>query len=149
MSQGVADSMLAAVAEGEARVVQAELLAELLVREVVHQVHRDLGDARRELLDLDAVELVDVNLGAAAVTSVRQLALATRRVESLQSPQDLELEPTELSVRDDQEVAAAAGRVEEAQPETARGRREAVGRSSPQSARSGLELIEEQRLDDA
>jgi hypothetical protein len=44
---------------GEAREPHAELLVELKVGKVIDQVHGHLRDAHRELLDIDAVELVD------------------------------------------------------------------------------------------
>ena len=76
---------------------------------VVHQPHRHLRDLRRELLDLDAVELVYVDehmilhphqhrlLGG-------ELALQHRKLQRAQ-----------FAVGNHQEIAAAAGRVEELQ----------------------------------
>ena len=41
----------------------AELLAQAVVHDVVHHPHGRLGDAGGELIDLDAVELIDIDLG--------------------------------------------------------------------------------------
>lgn len=75
---------------------------------MVHQPHRDLGDARRPLADLDAVKCIDVD--QREKLNVQLLLLA-----AMERLEDLDLELAQLPVRNDKEVAAAAGRVEETQ----------------------------------
>ncbi len=65
-----------------------------------------LGDLGRELADLDAVELVHVHLDE-RLHREQLLARVARGAQHLQ------LQQAQLAVGDDQEVAAAAGRVEE------------------------------------
>jgi len=67
------------------------------------------GDERRELLQLDAVELIDVQAGEVADIE------AERKLFAVLGPEDIEFEGAQLPVGDDEEVAAAAGRVEETQ----------------------------------
>ena len=88
----------------------AEGLRERDVGLMVGQPERDFGDARRELFDLDAVELVDVELGELVDGVERHFVLC-----AVQFEEDFEFEFAEFPVGDDEEVAAAAGRIEEAE----------------------------------
>jgi hypothetical protein len=53
---------VSSVGDREANVVTAELATECAILQVVHQVHRSLDNANRELFDLDAIELADPDL---------------------------------------------------------------------------------------
>ena len=86
----------------------AERLRESDVGLVVGQPQRDLGDAGGEFLDLDAVELVDVELGKPVHVVERHFALAAAKLY-----QDFEFQLAEFAVGEDEEVAAAAGGIEE------------------------------------
>ena len=91
----------------DAREVLSEAVGDLQVAEVVHEPERDLGDFRRKRLELDAEELRDVHLAERG--DVQHQA----RVVAVDLLQDVRLEAAELAVGDEEEVAAAAGRVEE------------------------------------
>ncbi len=63
LAQSVADLNVRAVGDGEAGVVGAKLCRQRQVLQVVDQVDGRLCDPSRELLDLDAEQLPDVDLG--------------------------------------------------------------------------------------
>ena len=88
--------------------VEAEFLGDAHVHLVVDQPQRDLGDLRREFLDLDAVELVDVD--ADQLVDVEELLAA-----GVAGAQHFEFQQAQFAVGDDEEVAAAAGRIAEVQ----------------------------------
>src|SRR5665213_797932 len=75
---------------------------------MVCEPKRDLGDAHGPLLDLDAVELMDIDLGEAADLIERERLLLAVLFE-----QDVEFERAEFAVGNNEEVAAAAGGIEE------------------------------------
>ena len=62
-AEGVADDYVRRGPQRQALIELAERLGERDVGLVVGQPEGDLGDAGREFLDLDAVELVHVDLG--------------------------------------------------------------------------------------
>jgi hypothetical protein len=96
------------VLQRDAHEVAAEFLADLEVHLVVDQPQRDLGDLRREFLDLDAVELIDVD-GDQLVNVEHLLAVDVR------GAQHVEFQQAQLAVGDGEKIAAAAGRVEKGQ----------------------------------
>ena len=77
-AQGVADDDVRRGAQRQALVELAEGLGERDVGLVVGQPEGDLGDAGGEFLDLDAVELVDVDLGELVHVVERHFVLAGR-----------------------------------------------------------------------
>src|SRR4051794_32226784 len=79
------------VGEREADQVDAEGFTECLVLKVVHQVHRRLGDADRELLHLDAGELTEPTVSQ-VVEQGRQL-----HVVGMEPQQHISFETTNLS----------------------------------------------------
>ena len=95
------------VADRDAGVVLAEFERRLAVAEVVHEPERDAGDLRGEGLDFDAGELVDGDAQEQGdVEHLRGVVLAERAEE----PQ---LEAAQLAVGDDEEVATAAGGIQD------------------------------------
>src|ERR1035437_6410094 len=94
--------------EREAREVLAEGFGEENVHLVIHEPHGDFGYARGPLADLDAIEGVDVHLGEALDVKFLLIA-ATDHLE------DFDFQQTQFAVGNDEEIAAAAGRIEEAQ----------------------------------
>ncbi len=92
------------------REVVAEFLRDARVHLVVGEPQRDLRDPRGKLLDLDAVELVDVDAHQLLDVEEPLPALALQRQRRAQN---LQLQLAQLAVGDDEEVAAAAGRIEE------------------------------------
>lgn len=112
---------------------------------MVHHPHGRLGDAGGELVDLDAVELIDIDLGKGSGLQV-QLA---RGIERLQHR---DLEQAQFAIGDDQEVAAAAGRVEQVQAcqlvlGGAQGRL-AAPLEVQDAGQLGAQVVEEERLND-
>ncbi len=75
---------------------------------MVHQPQRRLGDPHRPFVDLDPVHRVDVHRGY-----MLDVEHALAVVEQLL--QNFDFEQTQFAVRDHQEVATAAGRVQEPQ----------------------------------
>lgn len=105
-AQGVAANDRRALAQGEADVVLPECLGEPDVHLVIRQPHRSCGDARRPFPDFDAVESVDVDQRQVWHGDVLLLA-AMERLE------DLDFKKPQFAVRNDEEVAAAAGRIKD------------------------------------
>ena len=104
--QGVAVADMRALHQRDAQDGLAEDLAGLNVHLVVGQPHRDLRHLRREFLDLDAVELVDVDRD-------RLEDVAPALAEFLGGAQHLDFDPPQFAVADDEEIAATAGGIEE------------------------------------
>ncbi len=100
--------------EGDAEVELAEGLGEFEVGLVVAEPEGDLGDAGGEFLDFDAVHLVDVDEGE-AVDVVEAHFELDALAPGVEFGEDVEFEAAEFAVGDDEEVAAAAGGVEEAE----------------------------------
>ena len=75
---------------------------------MVHHPQRGLGDARWKLANLDAIELINIDYG-------KQFGEGRKLAGWVQLTQDLNLELPQLAVRNDEEVAAAARRVEKPQ----------------------------------
>ena len=74
---------------------------------MIDEPQRDLRDLGREVLDLDAVELINIE---------REFLMDIQETGSrpaVYGAQDFEFEQAQLAVGDDEEVAAAAGWVEE------------------------------------
>ena len=92
----------------DARVDPAECEAQAVIHDVIHHPQRGFCDAGRELADLDAVELVHVDDGQTLPKLVEQAT-------GIDFLQYLDFQGAELAVGDDEEVAATAGGVEEAQ----------------------------------
>ena len=127
------------------RVGLAEFQAQPVVHDVVHHPQRGRGDAGRELADLDAVELIDIDHRE----HVRERLKLPRAAARCQLPQHLDFQRAQLAVGDDEEVATAARRIEQAQraelllepPEIG----DAAARLQP--LKLGPQVVEEQRLD--
>ena len=95
-------------AQRNARVVLPERLAQAAVHDVIHHPQRRLSDAGRKLQNFDAVELIDVH------HRERRHILHGLPLRAVNFEQHLDLQLAQLPIGDDQEVAAAAGRIEEA-----------------------------------
>ena len=91
----------------DARIVQAERLIDRVVRNMVRHPHRDFRDHGGKLFVLDAVELIDRDPG-------HQFGIDP--LVAIQRLQAFQFEPPDLAIGDDEEIAAAAGRVEKAHP---------------------------------
>ncbi|OQC59302.1 MAG: hypothetical protein BWX54_00677 [Verrucomicrobia bacterium ADurb.Bin018] len=86
----------------------ADFFGEVAVHEVVHEPHGDFGDAGGPFVNFDAVELVDVHAGE--VGNVHDaLGIA------VEGGEDVVFDGADFAVGNDEEVAAAAGGVEEGQ----------------------------------
>ena len=131
-----------AVLQRDARAVGVERRVELVVRQVVRHPHRHLGDARGELLDLHTVKLIH---GDAAQQHRVDLLIRVQRLEALQ------LQPPDLAIRDYQEVAAPARRIEEGEARQLRlifqQRRFTPRPPRDQPVQLGGQLVQEQRPD--
>src|SRR5690606_11692636 len=106
--QGVIAEDIGGGFEGNAGKVEAKFLRHPQVHLVVHQPQGHLGDLGGEFLDLDAVELVYVEVDKAV--HIEGLLAA-----GVGSAQHFEFQQAQLPVGDHQKVATAAGRVEKAQ----------------------------------
>ena len=113
---------------------------------MVGEPERGLGDEGGELLQFDAVELVDVDAGDVADVEVEGELLAVVGAE------EIEFEGAEFAVGDDEKIAAAAGGIEETQ------RRELLVKLSEgfgfrgggaELGEFGFEVVEEERVEDA
>ena len=80
-----------------------ERQAEPVVHDVIHHPHRRLGDARRKLADLNAVELIDIH-------DREQLRHNLELLTWTQLLQNLDLQGAQLAISNDEEVAAAGSR---------------------------------------
>ena len=148
--QGVAVHDARRGAQRNAHVGLAELQAEARVHDVVHNPQRGLRDARRKLAQFDAEELVHVHdreIGGEIFRGVRV------RGGGAQFADDLDLQRAQLAVGDDEEVAAAARRVQEAQRaefvlETLQRGAAVRVLARPQPLELGAQVVQEQRLDD-
>jgi hypothetical protein len=103
-AEGVADVDVGGLLEGEAVEGLGEGFEDAEVGLVVHEPEGDLCDAGGPLFNLDAVELVDIDLGEAVDLDGGEGLLG-----GVLGFEDVELEQAELAVGDDEEVAAAAG----------------------------------------
>src|ERR1019366_7418907 len=97
---------------------------------------------------LNAVELVNVDLGKLSHVVERHFVLLAVKLE-----QDFELQLAQLAVGDDEEVAAAAGRIEEADfgqlvVKLVQARGAAGGAVGLDALELGAEVVEEQGADD-
>ena len=111
-AEGVGDADGRGGAEGEAAETLSEGLGEFEVALVVGEPEPDLGDAGRPFTDLDAVELIDIDLRQVADIEINlHLVLAIPR----DSGERLVFHPPHLAVGEDEEVAASARGIEEAQ----------------------------------
>src|SRR5690606_13024982 len=106
--QGVIAEDIGGGFEGNTGKVEAKFLRHPQVHLVVHQPQGHLGDLGGEFLDLDAVELVYVEVDKAV--HIEGLLAA-----GVGSAQHFEFQQAQLPVGDHQKVATAAGRVEKAQ----------------------------------
>ena len=130
----------------DARVVLPERLAQAAVHDVIHHPQRRLGDAGRKLQNFDAVELIDVH------HRERRHILHGLPLRAVNFEQHLDLQFAQLPVGDDQEVAAAAGRIEEAHLAQALLEAQQIRPPTPAALRADTlkfraQLIEEERLD--
>jgi len=85
----------------------AERLRQAHVHDVIHHPHRDFCDARGKFLDLDAVELIDIDLGVEI-----NVGDALLRMQFLQHRR---FKLAQFAIGDDKKIAAAAGGIEEGQ----------------------------------
>ena len=130
-----------------------EFEAELVVHEVVRHPEGHFGDPGRKLADLDPVELVHIEPGQRThVESGRDRARLLVPFVFENRPDHFQFQAPQFTVGDHQEVAAAAGRIEERQlAEPLLERPEP--RQAPTAERLDLgellpEVVEEERLDD-
>ena len=105
--QRIAEANVRRLDERNAREIFAGLATRFDVHLMVGQPHRHLCDLGRKLLDLDAVELVHVDLQGA-----RERAF-DRGAELARCLKHLEFQPPQLPVSDDEKISAAASRIEE------------------------------------
>ena len=91
-----------------ARVRLTELQAQPAVHNVIHHPQRGLGDTRRKLANLNAIELINVDHG-------EQFGECRKLAGWVQLTQYLDFKLPQLAVRDNEEVSAAARRVEKRQ----------------------------------
>src|SRR5208283_3650739 len=89
--------------------VLAELFRYLHVHLVIGEPERNLGYLRREFLNFDAVELVNIYLHK--LEDVQMLLAGRSR-----GAKDFEFEQSQFTICDNEEVPTPAGRVEELQP---------------------------------
>ena len=80
-----------------------EEFAGLRVHLVIHEPEGDLGDAHGPFADLDAVELIDIDGGEPGLAAA----------DGEQFAEHLGLQRAQFAVGEDEEIAAAAGGVEE------------------------------------
>ena len=137
--------MCAAALQGDAGEVLPELLGQLHVLKVVDQVDGGLGDPGGELLDLDAVELVDVHVRHLA-DRVDVEVLLSVAAQFAQPNEDVELQCADLAVGDDEEVAATGGGVEEGQRSQSGPQRFKAAHRLFGGFELGAQVVEEQRL---
>ncbi|OQA29814.1 MAG: hypothetical protein BWY57_03196 [Betaproteobacteria bacterium ADurb.Bin341] len=107
--QGVAEHDAGGLAQRQTNEILAERLGKAHVHLVVHEPHRHFGDAGGPLLDLDAGEGVHVHLRQRLDVQLLLHLFPEQRLE------DFDLKQAQLAVGDDEEVAAAARRIEEPQ----------------------------------
>ncbi len=127
----------------------AELKAQPVVHDVVHHPQCRFRDARRELAKLDPVELVHVHHRLPRSIEHR---LPTRGGRLSNLADDLDFERPQFPVGDDEEVAAAARRVEERQAAELRLEPPERREAAPAPARFHafelrVQVVHEQRLD--
>ena len=94
------------------REIGAERVGQHAVHLMTDQPEGDLGDAGRPFVQFDAVELGDIDL--AEGSDIRD-ALHAAAAAGVHPAKDLSLDAAKLAVSDDQEVAAAACRVQQLQ----------------------------------
>ena len=92
----------------QAHEILAEGFREPNVHLVVHQPHRHFGDSRRPFADLDAVEGVHVD-------ERKMLDVEFPLRAGVEQLEDFDFQQSQFAIGDDEEVAAAARRVEEAE----------------------------------
>lgn len=93
--------------ERNTREVHAEFFRDAQVHLVIHQPQRHLRNLDGEFFDLDAIELIDVDLDL--LVDVEK----ARAGSLVYGAQHFEFQRAQFAVGDDQKIAAAAGRVEE------------------------------------
>ena len=114
---------------------------------MVHHPQRGLRNAGRKLAELDAVELVHVHLREKPDVEHVLPGSAVNRADHLH------FEQPQFPVGDDEEVAAAAGRVEESKPSQFLLEAPQVGKAAAvlaglEPGELGPQVVQEQRLDD-
>ncbi len=138
------------LAQGNAGIALAALESRAAVHEVVRHPQGRLGDARREGADFDAVELVDGDPGEPRDID---LALPCGGGIGAQLADHVDFEQAQLAVGDDEEVAAAAGGVEEGHlaellAEGAEGVAARVALALADTPEGGAQGVQEQGRDD-
>ena len=128
-------------AQRNAGEVQAELFAHAQVHLVVHQPQRHLRNLGRELLDLDAVKLIDVDAD-------QPMNVHAELPVGNAGAQHLELQQAQLAVADDEEVAAAAGRVKKREQPQFFVKLEQLVSIALDLVELGPQLVQKQRLDE-
>src|ERR1035437_4062009 len=94
--------------EGDADVALAKLQRQLVIHDMVHHPEGHLRNACGELAQLDAIELVYIDL--AHLGHIQgQLAILTKGL------QQVDFEKPQFAVGNNQEVSAATGRVEKSE----------------------------------
>ena len=131
--------------ERDAGEVQAKFLADAQVHLVVHQPQRHLGDLGGELLDLNAVELVYVHANQAVHVHAFLARVAAQLVAGAKH---LQLQRAQLSVADDQEVAAATGGVEKGELAQLFVKLEQLVAVAFDLVEFGVQIVQKQRLDE-
>ena len=138
--------------QGDAAVELAEGFGEGDVGLVVGEPEGDLGNAGGEFFDLDAVHLIDIDFGELGDIE-GEFVLGFAELVAVDFQQDFEFELAQFAVGDDEEVAAAAGGVEEGEPghafvEGLEAGDAAGGFIGTGGLELGAEFIEEERADE-
>ena len=98
------------LAQRNPRVRFPELQAQPVIHQVIHHPERRLRDPRGEDTNLDPVELIDID---PAQSRRIQRPLLFRAARRPQPANHLDLQCPQLAIGDDQEIAAAARRIED------------------------------------
>ena len=113
---------------------------------MVHHPHRDLGDPRGKLGNLDPVKTIDIDLRIEAYIGDALLA-------GMEFLQHRDFEFAQFAIGDDEKISAAAGRIEKS--EATEFRMKILQRPPParilaclQPREFALEIVEKQRLND-
>src|SRR6266568_5893424 len=138
--QGIAMNDMRRFLERQAGIVLAELLRHLQVHLVIGQPQSHLCNPRRPLLDLYAVELIDVD--ADELEDIQHELVALAHIT-----QYLQLQQAQLAISNNKEVAAAASRVEESQVRKLFQKLEKLVPVALDLVELGPQLIEKKRVD--
>ncbi len=139
--QGIGAMYRGGVDEREATEVLTEFLGYLHVHLMVSKPEGYLRDLGRELFDLNAVELIHIDLHFAPQRVQFQLLHFLSRAKNFQ------LQQSQFPIRDDQKIPASASRIEKFQPGKLFMQLKELVRAPLRGLELGPEVVEEQRLD--